>query len=133
MKFLLLSGLSLSFLVGIWHFFIPSIFHWYQYIPENAYSLKVGIIWTNFFFSLLLSGLSLLLLVFHKSIGKQNSPLLWIYGFLTLVWFTRVILTIFLPMQGYDIIFWGSISAFTLIFFFMLIPSIYIIRRNNSN
>jgi len=49
-------GTALSFLVGIWHFFVPSMFQWYSYIPDEYITLIVGIDWTNFFFHLYSQG-----------------------------------------------------------------------------
>jgi lipid-A-disaccharide synthase-like uncharacterized protein len=63
---LYIIGLSLSALVGLWHFTVPYLFQWYSYIPNEYKNLIVGIDWTNFFFSLLLSGYSLLLLAIRK-------------------------------------------------------------------
>lgn len=36
-------GVSLSLLVGLWHFFVPLMFQWYSYIPSEYHNLVVGI------------------------------------------------------------------------------------------
>lgn len=58
--------LSISMLIGLWHFFVPKMFRWYDYLPTQYENLIVGIDWTNYCFSLLLFGLSLLLIILGK-------------------------------------------------------------------
>jgi len=94
---LYIIGLSLSTLVGIWHFFVPYLFQWYLYIPSEYKSLVVGIDWINFFFSLLLTGYSLLLLIMGKKVFSKNKEMLIMYGFMVFVWFCRVIITFINP------------------------------------
>lgn len=128
-KILLPTGLILSCAVSIWHFFIPAMFQWFSYIPEAPQSLVVSIVWTNFFFSLLLTGLSLLLLIFRRQISLSNKPVLWIYVFLVFVWLCRVTITVLMPMQGYDALFWGSFSSFLVIFTMLALPLIAVFRK----
>ena len=58
----------ISALVGLWHFFVPWMFQWYDYLPMQYENLIVGIDYTNYCFSLLLFGLSVLLIM----LGKQR-------------------------------------------------------------
>ncbi len=46
----------ISALVGLWHFFVPWMFQWYDYLPMQYENLIVGIDYTNYCFSLLLLG-----------------------------------------------------------------------------
>ena len=55
-----------SMLVGLWHFFVPYMFQWYDYLPMQYENLIVGIDYTNYCFSTLLFGLSLLLTILGK-------------------------------------------------------------------
>ena len=96
-KSLYYIGTTLSMLVGIWHFFVPWMFQWYSYIPDEYETLIVGIDWTNFFFSLLLTGLSLLLIIFGKKTFDGNNDVLVFYGFLVFVWLCRVAITFIVP------------------------------------
>jgi len=41
MQILYVLGLVLSGLVGIWHFFVPAMFQWYNYIPNEYQNLIV--------------------------------------------------------------------------------------------
>lgn len=127
-----ITGLILSILVGMWHFVAPGLHKWFSYIPDVPSSLVVSIVWTNFFFSLLLTGLSVLLLIFHKRISKDNPPLLWFYGFFVAVWLCRVVITIFMPMNGYDVIFWGSMSVFIIIFGSLAIPLVSLMKGKEA-
>ena len=52
-----------SALVGLWHFFVPWMFQWYDYLPMQYENLIVGIDYTNYCFSLLLFGLSVMLII----------------------------------------------------------------------
>ena len=44
----------MSMLVGLWNFFVPTMFQWYDYLPMQYENLIVGIDYTNYSFSLLL-------------------------------------------------------------------------------
>lgn len=55
-----------SALVGLWHFFVPWMFQWYDYLPMQYENLVVGIDYTNYCFSLLLFGLSVMLIILGK-------------------------------------------------------------------
>ena len=45
-------SLVFSMLVGLWHFFVPHMFHWYDYLPMQYKTLIVGIDYTNYCFPL---------------------------------------------------------------------------------
>lgn len=124
-------AIALSMLVGIWHFFVPYMFQWYSYIPNEYGNLIVGIDWTNFFFSLLLTGISLLLILFCNKVFNGNGELFVFYGFLIFVWFCRVIIT-FIEPWPLEPIAWAAygqqIAAFV-IFIVQLIPFIYLLKQ----
>lgn len=91
------AGMGLSLLVGLWHFLVPWMFRWYSYIPGQYANLIVGIDWTNLCFSLLLSGMSLLLPIWNKKVFAGNGEALVLYGFMAVVWVFRVALAIVEP------------------------------------
>ena len=64
------TGASISMLVGLWHFTVPWLFGWAPYIPYAT--LVVSINYVNLCFSFLLSGLSLLLLLWGKKVFAKN-------------------------------------------------------------
>lgn len=82
----------MSMLVGLWHFFVPLKFQWYEYLPMQYSNLIVGIDYTNYCFSALLFGLSLLLIVFGKKAFEPNREVLIFYTFLTVIWVFRAVL-----------------------------------------
>lgn len=130
MEVLYIIGLVLSTLVGIWHFTVPYLFQWYSYIPAQYKNLVVGIDWTNFFFSLLLTGYSLMLVIMKKKIFNGNKEVLLMYGFMVFVWFCRVLIT-FIEPWPLEPIAWAAygqqIAAFV-IFLLQLIPFAYIVK-----
>ena len=119
-------GIMLSLLVGIWHFFVPRLYQWYSYIPQEYQNLIVGIDYTNLCFSLLLSGLSFILLVWGKKVFARNKEALTIYGFITLVWLLRVSLTAIEPWPVEPIAWAAYLQAVltALILLLLLIPYI---------
>ncbi len=84
-----------SMLVGLWHFFVPWMFQWYDYLPMQYENLIVGIDYTNYCFSLLLFGLSLLLVVLGRKALSMNKEAITFYLFLTVVWIFRAALATF--------------------------------------
>lgn len=70
-----------SALVGLWHFFVPMMFQWYDYLPMQYKNLIVGIDWTNYCFSMLLFGLSLLLIILGKKVLSVKGESVYFYFF----------------------------------------------------
>ncbi|MCR5323893.1 MAG: hypothetical protein K6E85_11560 [Lachnospiraceae bacterium] len=92
----------ISALVGLWHFFVPRMFQWYDYLPTQYENLIVGIDYTNYCFSLLLFGLSVMLILLGKRALALNKEVIYFYFFLTVVWIFRACLASFLepwPLQ----------------------------------
>ena len=85
----------ISALVGLWHFFVPWMFQWYDYLPMQYENLIVGIDYTNYCFSLLLFGLSVLLIMLGKRALAMNREVIYFYFFLTVVWVFRACLPSF--------------------------------------
>ena len=73
----------ISALVGLWHFFVPWMFQWYDYLPMQYENLIVGIDYTNYCFSLLLLGLSVMLILLGKRALDMNREVIYFYFFLT--------------------------------------------------
>ena len=88
--------LTLSMLFGFWHFFVPHLYNWYDYLPMQYETLIVGIDYTNLCFSLLLFGSSLVLILLAKSAFALNFETLVFYTFLTVVWVFRACLSMFI-------------------------------------
>jgi len=131
MKILYSIGLILSAVIGMWHFSVPYLYQWYSYISDEYKFLTVGIDWINFFFSLFLAGISLILIFFKKKIFSGNKDLLVIYGFMVFVWFCRVAITFIDPWPLEPVawtVYAQQIASFV-IFLLQLMPLVYLLRR----
>ncbi len=95
-KILYYFTLSFSMLVGFWHFFVPHLYDWYDYLPMQYETLIVGINYTNYCFSALLFGSSLVLIILGKSALSLNRETIIFYTFLTTVWVFRACLATFI-------------------------------------
>ena len=95
-KILYYVSLAISMLVGLWHFFVAHMFKWYDYLPMQYKNLIVGIDYTNYCFSALLFGISLVLILLGKSAFSLNRETIIFYTFLTVVWVFRACLAVFI-------------------------------------
>jgi len=131
MRTLYSIGLLLSTAVGLWHFTVPYAYQWYSYIPNEYENLIVSIDYVNFFFSLLLSGYSLLLLFFRKKIFSGNKELLIMYGFMVFVWFCRTAITFIepVPIKYLTWIVYGQQIGAFVVFLLQVIPLVYLLKE----
>lgn len=126
-------GLSISMLFGLWHFFIPYMFNWYSYIPNAPRAIIVSIDWINFFFSLLLFGISVLLLIQQKQIINKSKNTYSFFGLLLTTWFLRIIITIIHPWNvEYRLIDIMQITVFIFILFLLITPFLYYILNKED-
>lgn len=95
-RFLYYFTVIMSALVGLWHFFVPRMFQWYDYIPAQYENLIAGVDYVNYCFSLLLFGLSALLAVLGKRALALHGEVIVFYIFLTAVWVFRAMLSTFI-------------------------------------
>ncbi len=131
-KFLYYFILTVSASVGLWHFFVPKMFKWYDYLPMKYENLIVAIDWTNYCFSVFLFGLSLLLIIFGKKVLSLKGESVYFYFFLTFVWGFRTMLAVFIepwPLQPIPAAAIGQLCASIVIFVIMMIISIVFIKR----
>lgn len=122
----------LSMLVGLWHFFVPRMFQWYDYLPMQYENLIVGIDYTNYCFSLLLFGLSLLLAVLGGKALSMNKEVIVFYWFLTAVWAFRAALATFVepwPLEPTPAAAIGQLAASDGLALLMCFVSIHFIRH----
>ena len=129
MKIVYIIGLILSTGVGIWHFTAPYLHKWYSYLPNARPEIIVSIDYTNYFFSLLLTGVSIILIILHKEVFNKNIVGMVFYGFMVFVWLNRVIITIIKPWPNNIPFTVGLICAFSLVFIIQLIPLIYLLKK----
>lgn len=120
------AGLIISALIGFLHFFAPYAFGWYGYIPDAPGEIIASIDYVNFFFSLLLFGLSAILLLMKKKVFDGSADLFVFYAFLVFTWLCRVIITLVIPwpssLQTWLLLGFGTEFALT------LFPAVYLLK-----
>lgn len=122
----------LSAMVGLWHFFVPWMFQWYDYLPMQYENLIVGIDYTNYCFSLLLFGISFLLAVLGKKVLSLNPESCIFYFFLTVVWIFRAMLATFIepwPLDPIPAAAIGQLIASDMLALLMVIMSIILLKQ----
>ena len=137
----------MSMLVGLWHFFVPVMFQWYDYLPMQYKNLIVGIDdylpmqyknlivgidYTNYCFSLLLFGSSLLAIIWGKRALGENKEAKELYFFLTIVWIFRACLATFIEPWPLEPVAWAAILQLILsdLLAFMMIIMSFIFYKN---
>ena len=122
----------ISALVGLWHFFVPWMFQWYDYLPTQYENLIVGIDYTNYCFSLLLFGLSGMLILLGKRALAMNREVICFYIFLTVVWIFRACLASFIepwPLQPIPAAAIGQLIASDALAVMMMVVSVCLIKE----
>lgn len=121
----------ISALVGLWHFFVPWMFQWYDYLPMQYENLIAGIDYTNYCFSLLLFGLSVMLIILGKRALTLNKDVIYFYYFLTIVWLFRACLATFIepwPLEPIPAAAIGQLVASDLLAVLMIFVSVCFIK-----
>lgn len=113
-KILYYTSTIMSMLVGLWHFFVPTMFQWYSYLPMQYRNLIVGIDYTNYCFSLLLFGSSLLSIIWGKRALGESKEAKELYFFLTIVWIFRACLATFIEPWPLEPVAWAAIMQLVL-------------------
>ena len=122
----------ISALVGLWHFFVPWMFQWYDYLPTQYRNLIFGIDYTNYCFSLLLFGLSVMLILLGKRALAMNREVIYFYFFLTVVWIFRACLASFIepwPLQPIPAAAIGQLIASDVLAVMMIVVSVSFVRE----
>ena len=125
-------SIVISALVGLWHFFVPWMFQWYDYLPTQYRNLIVGIDYTNYCFSLLLFGLSVMLILLGKRALAMNREVIYFYFFLTVVWIFRACLASFIepwPLQPIPAAAIGQLIASDVLAVMMIVVSVSFVRE----
>lgn len=117
-------GLVISSVIGGLHFFAPYAFGWYSYIPDAPAEIYASIDYINFFFSLLLAGLSALLLFFKRQAFAGSAEVLAFFTFLVATWAGRVVITLVIPWPT-SLQVW-LVTAFATQFLILLVPAWYL-------
>ena len=116
----------------LWHFFVPWMFQWYDYLPMQYENLIVGIDYTNYCFSLLLFGLSVILILLGRRALAMNREVICFYFFLTVVWIFRACLASFIepwPLQPIPAAAIGQLIASDALAVMMIVVSVCFIKE----
>ena len=108
------------------------MFQWYDYLPMQYKNLIVGIDYTNYCFSLLLFGSSLLLIIWGKRALGESKEAKELYFFLTIVWIFRACLATFLEPWPLEPVPWAALLQLVLsdlLAFMMIIMSIVFYKK----
>lgn len=127
--------LVISMLVGFWHFFVPNLYKWYDYLPMQYENLIVGIDYTNLCFSALLFGSSFVLILLRKSILKLNFETIVFYTFLTVVWVFRACLAAFIkpwPLEPVPAAAIGQLIGSVTLALMMIIVTINLWKKRHA-
>lgn len=117
-------GLAISALVGALHFVAPYAFAWYSYIPGAPRELTASIDYVNFFFSFLLTGLSILLLVFKRRAFAFSTEVLAFHALLVATWLARIVVTLVVPPNDAQLS-W-LVTGFSAQFAIMLVSAVHL-------
>jgi hypothetical protein len=125
-KLLYYIGMSTSLLIGLWHFFVPTLYGWYTYIPKEYEVLSVTIDYVNICFSMLLFGLSALLIWWGKRIFKGNQEATTLYAFMAFVWVARTVVAFVKPIPdgANPWLSYGQLIASIVIAILLIVPLI---------
>ena len=87
-----------SCLMGAYHFFLPSMFHWDRFVTKVPGAIRWGLFSINFFFSFLLLAGGILTFValrrLHRSLPPDAGVLVAMGGF----WLANTLYQLFIPM-----------------------------------
>src|SRR6266446_4098094 len=89
---------SSSCLMGAYHFFLPSMFHWDRFVTKVPGAIRWGLFSINFFFSFLLLAGGILTFValrrLHRSLPPDRGVLYAMAGF----WLVNLLYQLIIPM-----------------------------------
>lgn len=125
-------GLIINTMFGLMHFFVPYFSQWHLFMPDAPRYIIVSIDWTNIFFSLILTGISALLLVFQSKITQRDQAVLAFYGFLVFIYFCKVIITIIYPWNMGRIADIIETAMSSVEFILLSLPLFYYLRRTHE-
>lgn len=126
-KILLFVGGSITLCFGVWHFFVPTTYKWFSYLPSIPDELKKAIEASNFFLSTVLVILGIETIYF---VIKGANEIRMLMVFMSVLWFVRTIYQIIKPqgslVPGLSVI---LIAVFILTASCFIIPLIHLVLK----
>lgn len=120
-RILTTAGSVLTIGFGMWHFFVPKIWHWHTYIDSKATELMLAIKAINIFFSLSLVLIGLMDIIIIWSSKSNKFTILIVLSVSIILWVTRLILQIVYP-QGSG----NPFLQYSMLFAFIIVTVLYI-------
>jgi hypothetical protein len=122
---LLTIGSAITIGFGTWHLFVPSIWKWYSYIPNEASELVVAVRAINLFFSTSLVAFGTVMLIF---LYRKPTSLFYLRTMsicLALLWGLRTVAQVIWPQGSISpSLQYGMLAAFVLTFLLFAISSL---------
>lgn len=113
---LVLLGSLSSIGFGVWHLFVPGIWHWYSYMRSDATELVLAVRAINVFFSvsLILFGLVNAALVLGNRSNAYSMAV--VLGATTALWLLRVVMQVVYPQGTINpALRYGMLAAFVVV------------------
>jgi hypothetical protein len=107
---------------GIWHFFVPTIWHWHTYIDSKATELVRAIQAINIFFSLSLVLIGLMNILLIWSSESNRFSVLIVLSVSMVLWVTRSILQITHPQGSIN-----PVLRYGMLFAFLFVALLFIV------
>ena len=102
---------------GIWHFFVPAVWRWYDYIAGDGAELATAVRAVNVFFSLCLVLTGVINLVFTYAPKRTVFAFNVMMAASCVLWLMRVVMQIIYPQGSINPwMQYGMLSGFLLIF-----------------
>jgi hypothetical protein len=122
---LLTVGSAITIGFGAWHLFVPAIWKWYSYIPNEARELIVAVRAINLFFSVSLIAFGTVLLIFLYRKPTSMFYLRTMAICLALLWSLRTVTQVIWPQGSISpALQYGLLTAFVLTFLMFTISSL---------
>ena len=131
-KILTTAGSIVTIAFGAWHFAVPTLWRWYDYIKPEATELVLAVRATNLFFSLslVLIGITNIIFVFGKS---NKFSLIAMLSLSSVLWVVRCLMQIAYPQGTMNpALQYGMLAAFILVFCCFFISLILIAVKNQT-
>lgn len=93
-KVLCTIGSVITIGFGVWHFFVPKIYNWYNYIDKSASELIIAVKAINVFFSLCLVLIGMVNIIFTYFIKDNLQGFFVMMIMSAILWLGRVVMQI---------------------------------------
>ena len=101
---------------GMWHFFVPTIWHWHSYIDSKAAELVRAIQAINIFFSMSLVLIGVMNIILIWSSESNRFSILIVLSVSVVLWVARSLLQIAYPQGSINpFLRYGMLLAFVLV------------------